>query len=242
MPKRQYADLHIKVIEGGSPPDLLIKMAKHLGFSLIALASDDPSKIKDLESAKEVGKSLGVDVALRLDLRPSNVNELKTYLRKLRRNVEIIGVYCSNVAIARTAARDRRVDITFYNPESLSSILDEGQVSLLVESGHYVEVNFVDLLHVSLDKQAKVLWDYRLMFRRVKKKGIPIIISSGASNIIDMRAPRELSALALLLLDESDEKLARDMVSTVPMKLVQTNREKLSPSFVQPGVKVVNEW
>lgn len=241
MPKRRYADLHVKVVNGGSSPDLFIKMAKHLGFSLIALSSDDPSKLKGLESAKSVGKSLGVDVALRLDLKPSNPNELKTYLRKLRRRVEIIGVYCHNIAVARTAARDRRVDVTFYNPENVLSILDEGQVSLLVESGHYVEINFTDLLYAGFDKQAKVLWDYSLMFKMVKRKGIPVIISSGASNIIDMRAPRELSALALLL-GEGDDELARDMVSTIPMKLVQINREKLSPSFVQPGVKVVNEW
>lgn len=242
MPKRQYADLHVKVTNEGSPPDLLIKMAKHLGFSLVALSSEDPHKLKDLEAARDIGKSLGVDVALRLDLKPSNPSELKTYLRKLRRSIEIIGVYCHNTAVARTAARDRRVDITFYNPENALSILDEGQVSLLVESGHYVEVNFADLLHVSFDKQAKVLWNYSLMFKRVKRKGIPLIISSGATNIIDMRAPRELSALAFLLLDEGDGKSARDMVSTIPMRLVQTNREKLSPSFVQPGVKVVNEW
>ncbi|MEM0232949.1 MAG: RNase P subunit p30 family protein [Candidatus Nezhaarchaeales archaeon] len=242
MPKRRYADLHVKVTDGGSHPELLIKMAKHLGFSLIAISTEDPYKLKDLTAAKDIGRSLGIDVALRLDLKSSNPNELKNYLRKLRRSVEIVGVYCSNVAVARMAARDRRVDITFYNPENVLSILDEGQVSLLAESGHCVEVNFTDLLHVGLDKQAKVLWNYSLMFKRVARKGMPLIISSGASNIIDMRTPRELSALAFLLLDEDKEKLARDMVSTIPMKLVQVNREKLSPYFVQPGVKVVNEW
>ncbi|MDH5815773.1 MAG: RNase P subunit p30 family protein [Candidatus Nezhaarchaeota archaeon] len=242
MPKRRYADLHVKVIDDGSHPELLIRMARHLGFSLIALSSDDPSKLKDLEVAKEIGRNFGVDVALRLDLKASSPNELKTYLRKYRRRVEIIGVYCDNVAVARTAARDRRVDITFYDPGDVLSILDEGQISLLAESGHYVEVNFTDLLHIGFDKQAKVLWDYSLMLKKIVKKGIPVIISSGASNIIDMRAPRELSALAFLLLNEDREGLARDMVSTIPMRLVQMNREKLSPSFVQPGVKVVNEW
>lgn len=242
MPKRRYADLHVRVVEGGSPPALFIKMAKHLGFSLIALSSDDPHKLKDLEIAKGVGEDFGVDVALRLDLKSSNPSELKTYLRKLRRNVEIIGVYCHNLAVARTAARDRRVDVTFYNPENVFSILDEGQISLLVESSHCVEVNFTDLLHIGPDRQAKVLWDYSLVFKRIKKRGIPILISSGASSIIDMRAPKDLSALASLLLGEDEEKLARDVVSTIPMRLVQTNREKLGSSFVQPGVKVVDVW
>jgi len=55
-----------------------------------------------------------------------------------------------------------------------------------------------------------------------------------------MRAPRELYAFALLLLDEKE--LTREAVSTKPLELIRLNREKLSPNFVQPGVKVVDEW
>ncbi|RLF07914.1 MAG: hypothetical protein DRJ60_01605 [Thermoprotei archaeon] len=240
MPKRRYADLHIKITDEGDPPELLIKMARHLGFSLIALSVESFHKLKLLEPLKKLGDNLGLDIAFRLDLRPSNPNDLKFYLRKFRRKIEIIAVYCHNVAIARIAARDRRVDITFYNPENMLSIFDEGQVSLLIESGHYVEVNLSDLLHESSDKQARILWNYRRALGNAKKKGIPIIFSSGSSKIIDMRAPRELSALASIIID--DDPLAKNAVSITPMKLVQVNREKLSPRYVQPGVKVVNEW
>jgi len=240
MPKRRYADLHVRVTDEGDAPRLLIKMAKHLGFSLIALSFDDPHELRDLKDVKDYAKDLGIDVAIRVDLRPSSPNELKGYLRELRRSVEVIGVYCRDVSVARTAARDRRVDVTFYDPENVLSVLDEGQLSLLAESGHYVEVNLVDFLHITPDKQAKALWSYGLVLKRVTRRGIPALISSGASKIIDMRAPRELYALAFLLLDE--KTLAREAVSTKPMELVRLNREKLSPAFVQPGVKVVNEW
>ncbi len=240
MPKRRYADLHIKITDEGDPPELLIKMAKHLGFSLIALSVESFHKLKLLEPLKKLGDDLGLDIAFRLDLRPSNPNDLKFYLRKFRRKIEIIAVYCHNVAIARIAARDRRVDITFYNPENMLSIFDEGQVSLLIESGHYVEVNLSDLLHKPSDKQARILWNYRRVLGNAKKRGISIIFSSGSSKIIDMRAPRELSALASIIID--DDLLAKNAVSTTPMKLVQANREKLGPRYVQPGVKVVNEW
>ncbi len=240
MPKRRYADLHIKVVDEGDPPKLLIEMAKHLGFSLIALSFDDPHKLRDFKTIKDLGKDLGVDIALRADLKPSSPNELKECLRRLRRSVEVIGVYCHDMAVARTAARDRRVDITFYEPGNVLSILNEGQLSLLVESGHYVEVNLIDFLHKTPYEQARALWNYGLALKRAVERGIPIIVSSGASRIIDMRAPRELSAFVYLLLN--DKALAEEAVSTKPMKLVQSNREKLSSSFIRPGVKVVNEW
>lgn len=240
MSKRYYADLHVRVTDEGDAPELLIKMARHLGFSLIALSFDDPHKLKDLKGIKDRARALGVDVAIRADLRPSSPSELKECLRKLRRSVEVIGVYCYDTSIARTAARDRRVDVTFYDPENVLSILDEGQLSLLAESGHYVEVNLVDFLHAAPDKQAKTLWNYGLALKRVTRRGIPIAVSSGASKIVDMRAPRELYAIAYLLLDEKE--MAREAVSTKPMELVYLNREKLSPSFVQPGVRMVDEW
>lgn len=240
MSRRIYADLHIKVTREGDAPELLIKMARHLGFSLIALSLNEPYELNRLGAVKSVGKDFGIDVAFRLDLKPSSPNELKKLLGKFRRTVEVMAVHCHNVAIARTAARDRRVDITFYDPENIISILDERQVSLLLESGHYVEVNFSDFLGTSPEKQAKALWYYCLALKKVKKKGIPIIISSGATKIVDMRAPRELSALASIIVE--DEGYAREMVSSVPLRLVQTNREKLSESFILPGVKVVNEW
>ncbi|MHC1636557.1 MAG: RNase P subunit p30 family protein [Candidatus Nezhaarchaeales archaeon] len=240
MPKRRYVDLHIKVSDEGDPPELLVKMAKHLGFSLIALSIESFHKLKALEHLKKLGGDLGLDIAFRLDLKPSNPNDLKFYLRKFRRRIEVIAVYCHNVAIARTAARDRRVDVTFYNPENVLSIFDEGQINLLVESGHYVEVNLSDMLYEPPDRQARILWNYRRVLGNAKKKGIPVIFSSGSSRIIDMRAPRELSAIASIFL--GDELLAKNSVSITPMKLVQVNREKLSPNYIQPGVKVVNEW
>ncbi len=240
MPKRRYADLHVRVANGGDPPMLLIKMAKHLGLSLIALSLDDPRELEDVKGIKDYGKELGVDVAIRVDLKPSGAGELKRYLGKLRRSVEVIGVYCHDTSVARTAARDRRVDVTFYSPDNILSLLDEGQLSLLVESGHCVEVNLVDFLYMSSEKQIKALWNYGLALKKVARKGIPIVVSSGASKIIDMRAPRELYAFAFLLLD--DKELAREAVSAKPLELVSLNREKLSPNFVQPGVKVVDEW
>ncbi len=240
MPKRKYADLHLIVSDDGDPPELLLKMARHLGFSLVALSTSNPLKVKMLSDIKRLGSEVGVDVAFRLDLHTSSVGELKRYLRKFRRDFEIISVNCLNVAVARLAARDRRVDITYYNPDNILSILDEGQITLLSESGHCVEVNLLDFLHEPSDRQARMLWNCRLALKRVLRKKIPIIFSSGASRILDMRAPRELASIAFILLD--DEALARESVSSIPQAIVKNNREKLSQHYVQPGVKVVEEW
>ena len=61
--------------------------------------------------------------------------------------------------------------------------------------------------------------------------------SSWASSPYGLRAPRDMAALLMLVgLDPSE---ALKAVSKTPMEIVERNREKLSPSYVMPGVRVV---
>lgn len=243
MPKRRYVDLHVKLYGDHDPPELLAKMAKHLGFSLIAFSLDPTPLQRCNEIMGEVKKTceqLGLDVAFRLDLQPLRSGELKSLLRKYRRTFEVIAVKCRNVSVARVAARDRRVDVTYFDPSDVPSLLDESQVNLMVESGHFIEVNLLDLVYEQPEKQARALWNYRVAIEAAVKKGVPLIFSSGSSKALEMRAPRELSSVALLVV--GNERLARDSVSINPMKLIEVNREKLKPTYVQPGVKVVESW
>jgi RNase P/RNase MRP subunit p30 len=52
-----------------------------------------------------------------------------------------------------------------------------------------------------------------------------------------MRKPKELAALAFLF--NLDETSAIKAVSENPLSIVKRNREKLSPEFVAPGVRIV---
>ncbi|MEM2025911.1 MAG: RNase P subunit p30 family protein, partial [Desulfurococcaceae archaeon] len=215
-------DLHVRLSCGGDPPELLIGMARHLGYSLIALSLEKEPRGAPLEGLRSLSREAGLDLAFRLDLKPSSPGELKAWLSRFRRRFEVIAVYCGNVAVARTAARDRRIDVTFYDLENLPSLLDEGQMSLLQEHGKHIEFNLSDMLGLPVDKQWKALWSYRYAFKEAKRRGIPIVFSSGASRITDMRAPRELSAVASMLLE--DASLARSSVSLIPARIEDENR------------------
>jgi RNase P/RNase MRP subunit p30 len=65
------------------------------------------------------------------------------------------------------------------------------------------------------------------------------VLSSGASNEILLRKPVEMAALASLF-DLSKES-ALEAVSKNPVAIVKRNREKLSPQFVAPGIRVVRK-
>ena len=68
---------------------------------------------------------------------------------------------------------------------------------------------------------------------------VPVVVSSGAANPLHLRKPMELAALATLF--DLDKPAALDAVSKVPLTIVRRNREKLSPSFVAPGIRIIRE-
>jgi RNase P/RNase MRP subunit p30 len=72
-----------------------------------------------------------------------------------------------------------------------------------------------------------------------KSFGVPVVISSGVSQELLLRKPREMAALGFLF--DLDEVSGLDAVSRSPVTLVQRNREKLEAGFVAPGIRVVKE-
>jgi RNase P/RNase MRP subunit p30 len=68
---------------------------------------------------------------------------------------------------------------------------------------------------------------------------VPIVVSSGVANEMLLRRPRELAALAYLF--GLDETSALEAISQNPVSIVKRNRQKLSPKFVAPGIRVIKE-
>lgn len=68
---------------------------------------------------------------------------------------------------------------------------------------------------------------------------LPIVVSSGVSEELLLRKPRELALLGSLFgLEGSD---ALDSVSGIPVGIVCRNRDKLGAEFVAPGIRLVKQ-
>ena len=68
---------------------------------------------------------------------------------------------------------------------------------------------------------------------------MPVVISSGVSQELLLRKPREMAALGFLF--GFDEVSGLDAVSQNPVAIVERNREKLSDGYVAPGIRVIKE-
>ncbi|MGB9623146.1 MAG: RNase P subunit p30 family protein, partial [Candidatus Bathyarchaeia archaeon] len=210
--------------------------AHELGYRRIAVSSDE----KSLLQAQSLCDKLGLDLVSRMDLKPANDKELTSLLTRFRRSVEIISIICETKPVLRQASKDHRVDLLNFSPmlKIRSQVFFDRQAAMLASGSNCsYEINVSDILHHVDAQNARLLYIMRLELENAKKRNIPVILSSGAASKLQMREPRGIASLAELIGATEEEGLR--MVSDNPNRLVDRNREKLSSSFVSPGVRVV---
>jgi ribonuclease P/MRP protein subunit RPP1 len=233
---RKFIDFQVKYPSSTLEAESLALNLRKLGFKLVALTLTNPEKLKDL---KEIFSRFRVETVNRLNLKPENPRELLNQLTSYRRKFEVISVICENRQVARQAAKDHRVDTLIF-PAGKIKLFDRAEVELASITGVALEFTLSQILSLKNKVFTRFLAEARVSAKLAVKKGIPIVFSSGAEDVYGLRAPRDLAALTQVLLGISQEK-AMAAVSIIPEKIVEKNREKLSSSFIEAGVKLIGE-
>jgi len=237
--KRIYADLHLCAnLKDSERVSRIISKASRLGYRLIAITFPSNSTEEEIQKLRSICKEANIDLASRVDLKPKTPKELIYNLRKLRRRFEIIAVMCESKNVARQAAKDRRVDLlNFPSLDFRRRFFDLAEAELASNSLASLEINMKLLLTLEGPARIRLLSSLRRETAIAQEFHVPIVISSGVSDELLLRKPRELAALAFLF--DLDETCAVEAVSKNPVAIVKRNREKLSPRFVAPGMRII---
>jgi RNase P/RNase MRP subunit p30 len=237
--KRKYTDLHLcPDLDNDEQVTRMIRKASQLGYGLIAIRlppNIPEEKIRKLQSICQENK---IDFASRVDLKLRTSNELIRSLRKFRRRFEVIAVMCESKQVARQAAKDRRVDLlNFPGSNRRKRFFDKAEAELASNALGCLEIDIKPLLTLEGPARIKLLSSLRREVTIAEDFHVPIVVSSGASNELLMRKPREIAALTLLF--DLDKSSAINAVSKNPLAILKRNREKLSPNFVAPGIRLI---
>ena len=237
--KRAYADLHLCAnIKDLSRVSLLVGKASALGYNLVSMPFPPGVSEGEIGQIQRICEEFGVRFASRVDLKPRNPEDLLRDLRRLRRRFEIIAVMCESKAVARQAAKDRRVDLlNFPQPDFRRCFFDMAEAELASTCLCYLEIDVKPLLALEGAARIRLLSILRREVETAKAFHVPVVVSSGISETLLMRKPTEMAALTSLF--SLDQASAMDAVSMNPMTIVKRNREKLSRHFIAPGVRVV---
>jgi ribonuclease P/MRP protein subunit RPP1 len=222
---RRFIDLQI--LPGPGKTAEMLSHANHLGYSAVGCGGDPPS-------------DASIDVISRLDVAPRSQQDLQRMLKGNRRKHEVISVLCLSKGVARRAAKNPKVDLLRFPrcPSRRTVWLDRQQASLAGEGGCQFEVVASDLLTQDPEKLGYVIKQLEKEVLNARRYDVPVVLSSGADSVHGMRDPRSLAALMSLVGLGEEESL--DLVSVNPSTLVERNRDKLSASYVSPGVRVMD--
>ena len=238
---RTFADLHLRI----NPKDQqtaqrLITKAAQLGYHYISVPFTSGLQETEVSAFKAACSKAGLDFVLRADFKPRTQEDLMRFLRKFRRQFEVIGIVCDSKEVARQAAKDRRVDLlNFPSLDYHKRFFDRAEAELASCSLAALEVDIKPLLVMEGPPRVRLLSSLRREVTVALEFHVPVVVSSSVGEENLMRMPRDLASLAYLF--GFTEAQALDAVSTNPAAIVLRNREKLSSRFIAPGISLVKE-
>jgi len=236
---KSFGDLHIRpsLRDMEQVKKMIVKSAE-LGFQLVGVTLPYTASLEVIEELRKICSEAEVDFATRIDLAPKTSSELLGSLRRFRRKFEIVSVFCTSKPVARQAAKDRRVDLlSFPASEPRRRFFDHAEAELASEAFASLEVDMAPLLLLEGFQRINLLSRLRREVAIAKQFSVPVTISSGATSEHLLRRPSDFIALAALF-DMTSERALKSL-SEVPLTIIKRNREKLSPDFVAPGIRVV---
>ena len=233
---RRFVDLQVRWPGSLEEAGLLASHLRKLGFKTVALTVSRLEEAEGRQTVRGVFEEKGVEALSRLNLKPETSRQLLEALRAYRRSFEIVSVVCLSKQVARQAAKDHRVDTLLF-PGRAVRLLDEAEVELARSSGVAFEFSLSMLLKLE-GKLPGYLAEAGRNVRRALKKGVPLVFSSGASDVYGLRAPRDLAATVEIMLG-LPPGFGLLTVSRFPLEIVERNKVKLSRTFIEPGVRLV---
>jgi len=229
--------LHPSIKDFDQVEGMIVKSSE-LGYRFVGISLPPSVKQDDISLLQKICNDKGIDFVTRVNFIPKTPGELLHYLRRFRRRFEVVSVTCTSKRVARQAARDRRVDLlSFPLTDTHKRFFDHAEAELASKALSCLEIEMAPLLLSSGSSRIRLLSSLRREVAIARRFNVPVVISSGATNEYLMRSPHEYASLATLF----DMPLPNALcaLSENPLAIVERNREKLSPDYVAPGVRVV---
>ncbi|MFP3985720.1 MAG: RNase P subunit p30 family protein [Candidatus Bathyarchaeia archaeon] len=236
---RQFADLCLRPDSMDKPRiERIICKASELGFSLVGISLPAKAERDKVCFFRRVCRDYRADLVTRIDLTPSSSSELLRTLSQSRRKFELVAVKCFSKEVARQAAKDRRVDLLVFPSRNWRDrFFDVAEARLASGGVAALELPMSLVWGCEGSAWVRLLSCLREEVEVAKRFGVPLVICSGGSDVLELRGPHELASLATLVGMASEEAL--DAVSEVPYNIVKRNREKLDENYVVEGVHVI---
>ena len=217
-----FFDLNVHAYpETEVPVEEMFRVAKRYGYAGIAITNHDDT-VKEKE---DLPPSVSNFVFRGVEIRATSVPELKRKIKLHREKVSLLAVHGGNEVINEAALKDSKVDILVHPcGEKGGGELSHVLVRYAAENGIAIDFNLNAIIHSKRSDRARILWKMREILKLVRKYKALMIITSNAHSIYDLRAPREMIALASLFGMRKEE--AVHALSDIPKGVLEKKWKK----------------
>jgi len=235
----KFVDLHLRApISDLNQVERMIRKSSQLGYHLVGLVLPPKIMRDQINQLQHICDDAQIDLVKRVNLSPKTSGEVLRGLRSFRRKFEVISVTCTSKSVARQAAKDRRVDLLhFPAADPRKRFFDHAEAELASKVSSSLEIEMAPLLLSTGHSRIRLLSRLRREVEIAERFKVPVTISSGATNEYLIRGPHDYAALTVLF--NMSVFSALRALSENPINIVKRNREKLSPDYVAPGIRVV---
>ncbi|RBQ22922.1 Ribonuclease P protein component 3 [Candidatus Methanobinarius endosymbioticus] len=171
-----------------------------------------------------------------IEIHPKNQNELYKLTKKYRNKTKFISVLGGDLGVNRGVCENIQVDVLSRPYLNLPSCgINHVLAKEAVKNYVAIELCFNDILSSYLSYRSKIMAHFREIIKLHKKFKFPLIITSGASSIWEIRSPRDISAIFKYLDLFEDE--FNNTIQNYPQKIIEFNNER--ENMIILGVKKI---
>jgi ribonuclease P/MRP protein subunit RPP1 len=166
---------------------------KHISFSYFPDEFDEALSFKkDLKDNLEDF----IDIDYTLSIKSGNSSEIRKIVRKFRNKSSCISVLGGNLKVNRNCLENIQVDVL---SKPYFKRYDSGLNHILAreakDNNVAIELVFNDILKSYLVPRSKILANFRDIYKLHRKYEFPLILSSGAQSIFDIRTVMDFKAV-----------------------------------------------
>ncbi len=232
MVKPKFYDLNVHSIpDGKNAPQEMAALAKHFGYSGIAITNHS-----NTETKPSGFESNGFEVFRGIEIVSANASKLHGLIGKYRNSVDVLVVHGGDENINRAAVENRNVDILAHPQTPKDSGFNHVLARSASENNVAIEFNLDAIFKGRGGRRVHALSHFRKNVEIARKFDVPIILTSNAASCFDLRAPREMMALAGLFGMDKNEAISA--ISTVPSRIIARNKPK--SGFIRQGVEIID--
>jgi ribonuclease P/MRP protein subunit RPP1 len=246
--KLKFYDFHIQGRNYKSDKKL-IHEAKRLGYAGVSLLYSKEDYLESKEYLAEIENEINLisnpnfdlnqasssdlklkssgnfEVIAGIKIFPKNAEDLKKQIRNSRKKTNVLVAVGGDLKINRASCENIKLDILsrpYYKRRDCG--INHVLAKEAAKNNVAIELNVCDLLRARSPLRSKIMAHFQEIIKLQRKFKFPLIMSSGAVSIYDMRNPRDLIAFSQCFgLNKEEAHLA---ISSNPPDIVNFNKKR----------------